>query len=75
MTAVLIQLVDMNNRLFLMANTKKNAPIPKPIQIRRPWQGDKRKATASEVKELMGGAPTLKEGWVASEVQKESIGH
>lgn len=55
--ASLAELVDLNNRLFIVANSKKGARTPDRIIIKRPWEvlKDRRKATPKEITELMGG--------------------
>lgn len=60
--ATALELIDLGNRQFLMANTKKGTRAPQPIKIRRPWEKTrqaKRPATAAEITELMGGAPIV----------------
>lgn len=32
------ELIDLGNRMFYSANSKKGARVPKPIEIKRPWQ-------------------------------------
>lgn len=55
--ALVAELVDLSNRLFVQANSKKGAPAPKPIEIRRPWHTERAKqkhprraATAEEIR-------------------------
>lgn len=60
--ATALELIDVGNRQFVMANSKKGAKAPKPIKIARPWEikkEPKRPATASEISELMGGVPPI----------------
>lgn len=64
--AALIEVTDYGNRLFYMANSKKGAAAPKPIEIRRPKSPDaieapkpeRRMATTDEMKAFFGGAVT-----------------
>lgn len=61
--ATVAELVDLGNRQFAMANSKKGSKAPKPIKITRPWEvkkAPKRVASADEISELMGGAPLLR---------------
>ena len=62
--ATLAELVDVGNRQFVAANTKKGARKPKPIKIRRPWDPtERRRATAEETQELLGpGAAVVRTG-------------
>lgn len=53
--AVIAELVDLNNRLFIQANSRKSGNGPKPLQIRRPWEDEQRQeprsqATAEEIR-------------------------
>lgn len=55
--AMLAELVDMGNRLFIQANSKKGSRQPKPLEITRPWQSEEppqqqthRHATADEIR-------------------------
>lgn len=49
--AVLAELVDYSNRLFMLANTKKGTKLPDPLQINRPGEDpQKRKDAAKNVK-------------------------
>lgn len=60
--ATAIELIDLGNRQFIKANSKKGAKSPKPIKITRPWERKsepKRTATLAEINELMGGAPIV----------------
>lgn len=62
--ATALELIDLGNRQFLMANSKSGTSAPKPIRITRPWESStKRSATLSEIGELMGGKAPI----VASE--------
>lgn len=61
--ATVAELVDLGNRQFALANSKKGTKAPKPIKISRPWEvkpSSKRPASADEIGELMDGAPLLK---------------
>lgn len=63
--ATAIELIDQGNRQFVMAHSKKGTRPPKPIKIVRPWEiqtKPKRAATASEVRELLGGIPVIQSG-------------
>lgn len=61
--ATALELIDLGNRQFVMANSKKGTPAPKPIKISRPWESKiKRSATPSEIGELMGGGAPIVSG-------------
>lgn len=57
--AILAELIDVNTRVFVKANSKKGSPDPKPIKIPRPGSGTgetkKRKSTKAEIKRFFGG--------------------
>lgn len=53
--ATVAQLIDLGNRQFAMANSKRGSRMPEGIKIRRPWERTiKRQATAAEVQALLG---------------------
>lgn len=62
--ATAIEIIDVGNRQFAIANSKKGSAAPKPAKIIRPWdRKPKRKATLAEIQELMNGsAPVIPSG-------------
>lgn len=64
--AAICELIDTNNRLFLMANTKKNAKQPRPLHIPRPRdkKPERVKADGESLKALMEekGMPVIVKG-------------
>lgn len=61
--ALAVEVLDVGNRQFVIVNSKKGSPAPKPIKIPRPWdRKEKRKATLAEVKELMRDVPVIPGG-------------
>lgn len=63
LTAMVAELVDHSNRMYLMANSKKGTRLPPPLFIPRPGQPRRRrKPTKAELKASLGrlGVPIVK---------------
>lgn len=62
--AKIIEIIDLGNRQFVMANVKKGTRIPDPIRIPRPGELKKsrRTASANEIVELLGGSAVVHQG-------------
>lgn len=55
LTALMVEVLDRHDRHFIIANSKKNAPKPKPLRIPRPGKAKKkRNATGDELAALVG---------------------
>ena len=61
--AILVEVTDRNGLWFFEANKTKEASVPEPVDIRRPWSArngaedlERRPATADEMKAFFGGA-------------------
>jgi hypothetical protein len=54
--ALIAELIDTNNRLLFMVNSKKGTPPPKALKIERPHQKPKKRraATNEELIEMFG---------------------
>lgn len=58
--ALIAELLDLNNRLFVQANSKPGSPRPKPLEIPRPYRATEPdrpqpKATADEITRFFKG--------------------
>lgn len=55
LTALMVEVLDRHDRHFIIANSKSNAPKPKPLRIPRPGAAKKkRNATGDELAALVG---------------------
>lgn len=58
--ASVCELLDVNNRQFATAHSKKGTKLPPALRITRPYTKPKRNATAREIRRLMGGVEVVR---------------